>query len=250
VCTLALLRRPGARHPLVIAANRDEQIDRPASGPRLWDDPVPFVAGRDERAGGTWLGVNAHGIVVGLTNHWTGTPPDPGRASRGDVVRSLLQSESIQDLRQRLADRDPEATNPFLLLAAARTGDAFWTSSAGGLEPRSIDTPVFALGNEPPDVDPGQRARTLGRGVTGLETDDAEALRAALASRLAHHDGDGGPRTSVCVHTDRGYGTVSSMIVLLGVVPADDGLWAAPGSPCTTVFQDHGALLRGLTGNA
>lgn len=250
MCTLAILRRPGTRHPLVVAANRDERLDRPATGPRRWDDPVPFVAGRDEQAGGTWLGVNAHGLVVGLTNHWTGRAPDPDRASRGDVVRDLLQATSIAALRERLAQRDPRATNPFLLLAAARSGEAFWAASAAGLEAREIDRPVFALGNEPPDVDPGHRARTLGRDVTGLTGDDPETLRDALRERLARHDGDRGPRVSVCVHTDRGYGTVSSQIILLGIDPADDALWAAAGPPCTTDFRDHGAILRAVTHRA
>mgnify|MGYP006283632751 CR=1 FL=1 len=246
MCTLALLRRPGARFPLVVAANRDERLDRPSTPPLRWDDPVPFVGGRDELAGGTWLGVNAHGLVIGLTNHWTGIPPDPERASRGDVVRSLLQSRSLDEVRERLAARDSGATNPFLLLAASRDGDALWTASADGLRVRPIDDGVFALGNEAPDVDPGHRARTWRRGVGALDTDDPEALRATLADRLAHHDGDRGPRESVCVHTDRGYGTVSSLIVLLGRSAADDRLWSAPGPPCTAVFTDHADLLRGL----
>lgn len=250
MCTLAILRRPEARFPLVVAANRDESLERPATGPLRWDEPVPFVAGRDELAGGTWLGVNRHGLVVGLTNHWTGAAPDPAKASRGDVVRDLLQAESVEALRTRLAVWDPAATNPFLLLAAARDGQALWAASADGLRPRTIDTPVFALGNEMPDVDPGHRARALGADVARLDLDEPGELRSALAARLARHDGDRGPRESVCVHTDRGYGTVSSQIILLGGVAGDDFLWSAPGPPCTAAFADHTPLLRGVTASS
>lgn len=43
-----------AESPLVIAANRDERLDRPASGPTRWAGEK-FFAPRDEQAGGTWL---------------------------------------------------------------------------------------------------------------------------------------------------------------------------------------------------
>ena len=33
MCTLVILRRPGHDWPVVIAANRDEMIDRPWRGP-------------------------------------------------------------------------------------------------------------------------------------------------------------------------------------------------------------------------
>ena len=249
MCTLALVRRPDARHPLIVAANRDERIERPSRGPLVWDDPVPFVGGRDEVAGGTWLGLNVHGVIVGLTNHWTGHPPDPTRASRGGIVRSLLQCRDLDEVRRALGDRDPEATNPFLLLAAERHGDALWTASVDGLELRPIHDEVFALGNEVPGEDPGHRARTLGTGLAAeLADDDPEAIRRRLATRLSRHDGDRGPARSVCVHTDRGYGTVSSSIFLLGHTPADDRYWAADGPPCTTPYTDRTPLLRALDG--
>ena len=153
----------------------------------------------------------------------------------------------MADLRAKLAARDPAATNPFLLLAAARDGEALWAASADGLSPRDVESPVFALGNELPDVDPGHRARTLGDRVQELTTDDPDALSTGLAARLAHHADDRGPRTSVCVHTDRGYGTVSSQIVLLGHERTDDHLWAAAGPPCTAEFVARHELLRTLT---
>jgi len=251
VCTLALVRRPGSRYPLVVAANRDEAIDRPSTGPLVWDDPIPFVGGRDEVAGGTWLGLNAHGLVIGLTNHWTGRPPDPERASRGGIVRGLLQCRDLDEVGRALRARDPEDTNPFLLLAADRGGGASWTASADGMGLCPVTEPVFALGNESPENDPGHRARTLG---TGLESelaragDDPDRIRRLLAARLARHGGDHGPQRSVCVHTDRGYGTVSSSIFLLGHTPDDDRYWAASGPPCTVTHVDHTHLLEALRG--
>lgn len=249
MCTLALVRGRFPRYPLVIAANRDELHTRPSSPPRLWPDDVRFVAGRDETAGGTWLGVNEYGVVVGLTNHWNGTAPDPARASRGGVVRELLGARDLPEVIDRLRARDARATNPFLLIAAQRNGEALWTSSAQGLIPHAITTSVFALGNELPDEGRSARVHRLGMGVDAvkLESDaEPDALVASLAARLAHHEGDRGPLASVCVHTDRGYGTVSSTILLLGSDPGDDRLHHAPGPPCRHAFTDLSHLLEQL----
>ena len=250
MCTLALIRRRIEGFPLVVAANRDEALDRPATGPRLWDDPVPFVAGRDERAGGTWLGINAHGVVVGLTNHWSGRPPDPDLASRGGIVRDLLRHRDLDELRRALAALDPRATNPYLLLAAHREGEALWAASVEELQPHAIDAPVFALGNQLPHEDGGGRVRRLADGVASLDGARPGTVPGPLVARLRHHlsghSPDRGPADSVCVHTDRGYGTVSSTILLLADDPAHDELHHAPGPPCRTPFEDHGSVLRSL----
>src|SRR5919204_447819 len=71
MCLLMVIHKGVPRYPMVVVANRDEYYDRPTQGPhRLAHNPVIW-GGRDTRAGGTWLGVNAHGLVIGLTNRRT-----------------------------------------------------------------------------------------------------------------------------------------------------------------------------------
>ena len=94
MCTLIAAVRQYRDAPLVIAANRDEHLDRPASGPRLWPSTSPpFLAPRDEKAGGTWVGLNQRGVFVGVTNRF-GAAHDAGRASRGQLVVDALSAES------------------------------------------------------------------------------------------------------------------------------------------------------------
>ncbi|MBT3810853.1 MAG: hypothetical protein HOF99_15230, partial [Rhodospirillaceae bacterium] len=63
MCTLVILRRPGHSWPLLIAANRDEMIDRAWQSPaRHWPDREDVVGGLDELAGGTWLALNDNGV--------------------------------------------------------------------------------------------------------------------------------------------------------------------------------------------
>ena len=69
MCTLVILRRPEHRWPVIIGANRDEMIDRPAKPPgRHWADRVEVVAGLDLLAGGSWLGLNDWGVAAAILN--------------------------------------------------------------------------------------------------------------------------------------------------------------------------------------
>src|SRR5258706_13330667 len=68
VCTLALYFHCFASYPVIVAANRDEHYDRPTAPPALLNDEPAMIAGKDLRAGGTWLGVNEYGLAVGILN--------------------------------------------------------------------------------------------------------------------------------------------------------------------------------------
>jgi uncharacterized protein with NRDE domain len=61
MCLVLFAYDPQSRHPLVVAANRDEFYARPARSAHFWDDPPDILAGRDLSAGGTWLGVSRSG---------------------------------------------------------------------------------------------------------------------------------------------------------------------------------------------
>jgi len=84
MCTLVLLRRPGHQWPLILGANRDEMVGRPWKPPgRHWDDRPNVVAGLDELAGGSWLGVNDEGVVAAVLNRVGTLGPADGKRSRG-----------------------------------------------------------------------------------------------------------------------------------------------------------------------
>ena len=64
-----------------------------------WDDPVPFEAGRDEKAGGTWMGANAHGLVVGLN----------GTGDRTTQAKFTIQT--LRNMLEQLGITVPPGTN-------------------------------------------------------------------------------------------------------------------------------------------
>src|SRR6185295_8299258 len=72
MCTLVALHRCTPDASLWVAANRDEFLDRPAEGPALRNGRAgALVAPLDRRAGGTWWGLNAHGVFAAITNRPT-----------------------------------------------------------------------------------------------------------------------------------------------------------------------------------
>src|ERR1700682_4747780 len=95
MCLLALFFRAVPDAPLVVGANREEFYARGGEPPRLLDGPVRAVAGVDPTAGGTWFGVNEHGLVIALTNRIKSQPPARPR-SRGLLVRDLLSCASAR----------------------------------------------------------------------------------------------------------------------------------------------------------
>lgn len=94
MCLILFAYRTRPDHPLVVAANRDEFYARPSAPAHRWPDAPGVFAGRDEQAGGTWLGVSAAGRFAAVTNFSelpNGSPP-PG--SRGALVAEFLEGHA------------------------------------------------------------------------------------------------------------------------------------------------------------
>lgn len=97
----------------LLAANRDEALDRPTAALHRWLTPqgTTVVAGRDLRDGGTWIGSTPGGRVAMLTNvrepasvaPAASTPP--GLRSRGELPTRWLDTQASQPDARRAAAR-------------------------------------------------------------------------------------------------------------------------------------------------
>lgn len=131
MCTLVMLRRPEARWPLIVAANRDELSTRPWKRPaRHWPDRPDVVAGKDMTADGSWFGVNDDGVVAAILNRPGTLGPADGKRSRGELVLEALDHAEAKVAAEALSDLDPSSYRPFNLVIADRY-DAFWLRHAG-----------------------------------------------------------------------------------------------------------------------
>lgn len=224
MCLIVLALHAHPLHPLVVAANRDEALDRPADAAALWPGPEEVLAGRDRRAGGTWMGVARGGRFAAVTNVRDARALDPEALSRGDLVVRFLRGTDDPLRHAEAVFAEGARRNGFNLLVGAG-GRLAWTSNAGG-EPAEVARGVHAVSNALLDTPWPKSVRSAARLAGILERGDGidpEELFALLADRRVAPDGEL-PATGVPLEAERllsapfivapGYGTRSSTLLL------------------------------------
>lgn len=243
MCTLVVAARVIPQFPLVIVANRDERKGRASSAPSRWQG---FLAPRDEVAGGTWLGINDHGVFVGITNRFLG-PRDASRTSRGAIVVEALAGRSAREIHASMARLDPNRYNGFHLVYADERDVLASVSDGRELAQLSLGDGLSIV-----------TERSFGAGGDAKRVSRIEAAWARIVNTgfdparattlLTDHD-PADPLSATCIHLDElAYGTRSAMVLAIGRggARATDGetnarmnvtmLWAE-GPPCTTPFE-------------
>lgn len=242
MCSVIILRRPEhERWPLLLAANRDEIATRRTAPPdRHWDDRPDVVAGLDLEAGGSWLGLNDHGLVAAVLNRQGTLGPEAGKRSRGELVLEALDHADADAAASALAHLDPGAYRPFNLVVADAT-EAFWIRHAGDGMVRSVALEPGIAMLTSRELDDAQSARVrrylpLFRQAEPPDPDrDDWSSWQLLLTATASATGD--PRDAMCIETDGPYGTVSSSLIALPPLANDRAIWLyADGPPNGTAF--------------
>ena len=242
MCTIVILRRPGDKWPLFVAANRDEMADRPWLPPgRHWPDRPDVVAGRDSLGGGSWLGINDHGVVAAVMNRSGSLGPDPTKRSRGELVLEALDHADASVAAEALGEVDASSYRPFnLVIADSHT--AWWLKSPG--VGAAVASPIgegvnmltaHDLNDAASPRIAGYLPRFRAAPPPAPDADRWDAWEMLLASRV--HDVDAGPTAAMCVRTDTGFGTLSSSIIALPTPGPVAPIWRfASGRPDLAVF--------------
>jgi uncharacterized protein with NRDE domain len=235
MCTLILLRRSGHDWPVIVGANRDEMKARPWRPPgRHWPDRPEVVAGLDELAGGSWLGINEHGVVAGILNRHGSLGPAVGQRSRGELVLEALDHSDASDAAIALAAIDPQAYRTFnMIIADSR--DAFWLRHADDngsnpveVRPVSDGLSMIASG----EIDDNETARLVRYRPRFLVADPPDPVHGEWSDwENLLSENNGGPDRALRFDTEHGFATVSSALIAL---PSHD----KPG--LTTHFRFRG----------
>jgi uncharacterized protein with NRDE domain len=246
---LALYLQQFAPYPLVVAANRDEFYDRPATAPRVVAHDPWVVAGQDLVAGGTWLGVNESGMVVGLLNRRRPggiAAVDPTLCSRGLLALAMLHCQSPAEALERLHADSGDRYNGFNLLVAT-PAHAFVAHNAD----HAIAITPLAAGvhlltnldlNDPTCPRIAKSARLFASVSLPRRDAPPDILVDALRPILSDHSTPLDPRAelppnNLCVHTER-FGTCSASILVFTAAQRRYRLWHAAGAPCQTPFLE------------
>ncbi len=241
---------------MVLAANRDERLDRPWEVPgRHWPERQHIVAGRDVLAGGTWLGMNDYGVVVAILNRPSSLGPSPHHRSRGELPLEALEHAEAATAAEALANLETHSYRTFnMVIADAHR--AYWLRSAGGEGDRPDGAPVDV--SEIPagvsmvtahDLNDRKSPRIrfhLPRFAAAPPPQPDDGDWTAWRALLASEEGEVGqkeasPSGAINVAQRGGFGTVcSSLIALPGPrLPIRRPVWLfAPGRPDRTPFAE------------
>ncbi|HEX4245143.1 MAG TPA: NRDE family protein [Acidimicrobiales bacterium] len=251
MCLLVVASRVVEDAPLTVAANRDERYDREATSLTVLSSRGPTIlGGRDQLAGGTWLAVNEHGVMAGLTNKPAEAGRDPAKRSRGEIPLVLAAEASAADAVEKLeATLSPSDFNPCWVLVGDRDSLHYVDMTGPGrAHSEPLSPGVHILENKPlgEPSDKVERVRDLVGDLSGRSV--AEAL-ASLGAVLRNHviprppvDDTEAARlraqiSACCVHAEL-YGTRSSMLVQdPGSQRIEPQVWASNGPSCVNVLH-------------
>ena len=185
MCLILFAWQHHPRYRLVLAANRDERHDRATDAAQWWPDAPDLFAGRDQVAGGTWLGITRQGRIAALTNHRDLRRAPRQAESRGHLVRDFLLGEDNAPAFLERVATEQQRWLPFnLLVGDGDTLACFGSEAAAGEQVQTVTPGLHGLSNHLLDT-PWPKVRWGRAALAGaLEAPDAE-LEAALFGLLA-----------------------------------------------------------------
>lgn len=207
MCLIVLAHRPGARLPLILAANRDEDYERPSHDANFWPDHPEVLGGRDAVLDGSWLAITNHGRFAAVTN------------LRGAIRKTRSRGALVRDFVTSAIDARAFA-DTIVAQAAEYAGFHLLAGHAGGeiihITPDSwmpLAAGIHAISNAPlgeswPKTDIA--AETM---ESMLEMDDVDAMGEALMRFLTTPRNTGSVESEIFIAGDR-YGTRASTVVI------------------------------------
>jgi uncharacterized protein with NRDE domain len=216
-------------HPdysLILAANRDEFYDRPTAPAAFWEDAPSVLAGRDLKAGGTWLGIDRQGRFAAVTNYRQGERENPAPRSRGLLVSDFLTQDVGALEHVERVRREADFYNGFNLIAGDPWGIFYFSNRQRRI--RHLKPGVYGLSNhllDTPWPKVAASKNALGKLLSSGASDLPSELFALLSDRNRAADAvlpsTGVGRewesllSSAFIASDD-YGTRSSTVMLIG----------------------------------
>lgn len=224
MCLIAFSYQQHSKYPLIFAANRDENYERPTRAARFWDENQNILAGKDLKAGGTWMGITRQGAFSALTNYRDLDIQKEDPPSRGHLVLDYLkQNGNPKDYLQKV-DQQADRYMGFSLLAGTLDQLSYYSNQQKKV--RMLDAGLYGLSNHLLNTDwpkvmlAKQKLRDIVKGDQISE----ESLFDLLANEQKAPDNKL-PSTGIPIEIERkvspifiksnGYGTRCSTILLI-----------------------------------
>ncbi|HVE70127.1 MAG TPA: NRDE family protein [Thermoanaerobaculia bacterium] len=207
MCLIVLAHRVSDDLPFVLAANRDEDYDRPTHDAHPWAGAEDIVGGRDALYGGSWLAVRRGGRFAAVTNL---RGAERRKRSRGFLVRDFVAGGMDAAAYAETIARDANSYAGFHLFAGNVAGELMYITPEvqAPLEPG-----VHAFSNAPSDEQWPKTDYAITCLQNVLAVTNLDALVDELMRFLCTPRGTGAVESEVFLAGDR-YGTRSSAVIV------------------------------------
>ena len=245
MCLLIAFYRIVPDYPMIIGANREELYTRPSLPPHIIStNPVVF-GGIDQVAGGTWLGINKFGLLVGITNRF-GKSPNPSYPSRGLLCLDLLQKNTSGDTKEDLEKLVQKYTyNPFHLFYSD-SHSAHISLYENQLETHSLNPGIHIIttqGFNDNSISKINRVHSLLRDIS---KEFNHHFITQLKNILRDHEYTPPTKDTLCSHGEKA-GTVSSAILAIhSSFPKYSFYYYSDGFPCKNPYKDYSHLFTAI----
>ncbi|REL37615.1 NRDE family protein [Rhodohalobacter sp. SW132] len=176
MCLIVFSYKNHPRYPLILAGNRDEFYERPTQKAHFWENEPTILAGKDLKAGGTWLGLSKRGTLAALTNYRDFKTARESHQSRGILIpRFLTNDENPESTLQRFLQQR-EDFDGYNLLAGSVSRLYYLTNIRGIYHP--IEPGIHGLSNAFLDTPwpKVEHAKAMFRESISSEEPDKEAI--------------------------------------------------------------------------
>lgn len=208
MCLIAIAHRASERYPLVIAANRDEDYERPTLDAHVWADAPDVIGGRDAVHGGAWLAVTRSGRFAAVTNL---RGAEARVRSRGFLVRDFVTTAVDVRTYSSAIGHDAAEYAGFHLLAGEAGGEAMYIAPE---EQHELAPGVHGLSNAPRGEQWPKTAIAAQRLQSALHATNVDVLLDELMQFLCTPRGSDSVESEVFIRGDR-YGTRSSAVIVV-----------------------------------
>jgi uncharacterized protein with NRDE domain len=240
MCTVVIAYQPQKEWSIIVAANRDERLDRKWESPgRHWLDNPQVIGGLDVLSKGTWLAINDNGIMACILNRQGTLGGLPGKKSRGQLVIDALKVDCIDDAVAAVKLIDASEFSGFQFLVADGNR-AYWLESDGTyisthLVPVGVSM-ITSLGMNNLDCSRTKRHLDTFQQTSLPNPDfyDEWDLWIKILQRRASVES----RDGMTIVTDKNYGTVCSALIGLNQYDSQKNVFLfCPGHPQKFKYQ-------------
>lgn len=145
MCLLVFSYKEHPVYDLVVAANRDESYERPTRPAQFWDDQPRILAGKDLKAGGTWMGISRDGTFSALTNFRDPAIQKENAPSRGHLALEYLMKREKPAEYLHKVDEKADQYSGFNLIVGDSNQMCYYSNQQK--EIRLLEPGLYGLSN-------------------------------------------------------------------------------------------------------